>query len=106
MGYKTYKIKVEDYINQKIKTIVLEDDVTELEAVDIKNAEEYIREAIKQSKNTFETDTHQLDLLYRRTCVEQNVSKFFVEHFMSLVYRGPKSDVSRMEVNQARRSAD
>jgi len=106
MGYKTYKIKVEDYINQKIKTIVLEDDVTELEAVDIKNAEEYIREAIKQSKNTFETDSHQLNLVYRRTCVEQNVSKFFVEHFMSMVYRGPKSDVSRMEVNQARRSAD
>ncbi len=106
MGYKTYKIKVEDYINQKIKTIILEDDVTELEAVDIKNAEEYIREAIKQSKNTFETDSHQLNLVYRRTNVEDHVSKFFVEQYMSIIYKGPKSDIKAMQVKESRKSAD
>ena len=106
MGFKTLKIKVEDYIDQKIKTIVLEDDITELETVDIKNAEEYVKEALKQAKNTFVTQPHQLDLLYRRTCVEQNVSKFFIEQYMSMIGRGPKSDVTRMQVNESRKSAD
>lgn len=106
MGFKTFKIKVEDYINQNLKLIVLEDDVNELEAVDIKNAEEYVVEALKQQKNTFVSSSHQLDLLYRRTCVEQNLSKFFVEHYMSMVYKGPRSDITRMQVNQARKSAD
>lgn len=106
MGYKTYKIKVEDYLEQNLKTIVLEDDVTELAAVDIKNAKEYVLEAIKHRKNTFVSDSHQLDYIYRRSDVEQDVSKFFVEHYMSIVYRGPKSEVTRMQVNEARKSAD
>jgi len=106
MGFKTHKIKVEDYLKQNIKTLVLEEDVYELEAVDLKNAKEYVYEALKQRKNTFVSDAHQLDLLYRRTCVEQNVSKFFIEQYMSMVYKGPKSYITRMQVNQSRKSAD
>lgn len=106
MGFKTLKIKVEDYIKQKIKTIVLEDVVTELEVVDIKNAKEYVFEVLKQRKNTFVSSLHQLDLVYRRTEVEQHVSKFFVEHYMSMVYKGPRSDINRMQVHESRKSAD
>ena len=106
MGFKTFKIKVEDYIKQNLKTIVLEDDVTELETADIKNAKEYVIEALKQRKNTFVSDSHQLDFIYRRTEVEQHISKFFVEHYMSMVYKGPKSEVSRIEVSESRKSAD
>ncbi len=106
MGFKTFKIKVEDYLHQKNKTIVLEDDVSELENVVIKSAKEYIYEVLKQRKKTFVSDSHQLDFIYRRSDVEQDVSKFFVEHYMSIVYKGPKSYVSRMQVNEARKSAD
>jgi len=106
MGFKTYKIKIEDYIKQSIITIVLEEDVNELETVEIINAKEYVLEAVKQRKNTFVSDSHQLDYIYRRSDVEQNVSKFFVEHYMSIVYKGPKSYVTKMQVNEARKSAD
>lgn len=106
MGFKTYKIKIEDYIKQKIKKIVLEDDVTALATVQIMDAKEYVLEAVKQRKNTFVSGSHQLDYIYRRSDVEQNVSKFFVEHYMSIVYKGPKSYVAKMQVNQARKSAD
>jgi len=106
MGYKTYTIKIADYIQQKMNTIVLEEDVFELETIDLKNAKDYVFEALKQRKKTFVSSRHQLNLVYRRTDVEQNVSKFFVEHYMSMVYKGPKSSVSRMNVNESRKSAD
>lgn len=106
MGFKTHKIKVEDYISQKLKTIILEEDVYELDAVDLKNAKEYVYEALKQRKTTFVSHSHQLDFIYRRTDVVQNVSKFFVEHYMSMVYGGPRSEISRLQVNHARKSAD
>ena len=103
MGFKTYKIKIEDYIKQKIKKIVLDDDVTALATVQIMDAEEFIVNALKQTKNTFISDSHQLDLVYRRTNVEQNVSKYFVEHYMSIVYKEPKSYITKMQVNQSRK---
>jgi len=106
MGFKSYKIKIEDYLKQKINKIVLEDDVTALATVQIMDAEEFIVNALKQTKNTFISDSHQLDLVYRRTNVEQNVSKFFVEHYMSISYKGPKSYIAKMQVNQSRKSAD
>ena len=106
MGFKTYKIKVEDYIKQKNKKIILEDAVTALETVQIMHTKEFISNALKQAKNTFVSDSHQLNLIYRRTNVEEDVSKFFVEHYMSMVYKGPKSYLTRMQVNQARKSAD
>ena len=109
MGFNTYKIKIEDYLLQKIDTIVLEEAVTSLETVEFISAsetKEILVEAIKQAKNTFVSDTHQLDYIYRRSDVEQNVSKFFVEHYMSVVYKGPISEVTRMQVNEARKSAD
>lgn len=105
MGFKTYKIKIEDYIKQKIITIVLEEDVNELETVEIINAKEYVYETLKQQKNTFVSGSNQLDLLYRRTCVEQNISKFFVEQYMSMIYKGPRSFVRNMQVNESRKSA-
>lgn len=106
MGFKSYKIKIEDYIKQKNNKMVLEDDVTALATVQIIDTKENIVNALKQAKSTFVSDSHQLNLVYRRTNVEQNVSKFFVEHYMSIVYKGPKSYMSKMKVNQSRKSAD
>lgn len=106
MGFKSYKLKIEDYIKQKNNKIVLEEDITALATVQIMDAKEFIVNALKQAKSTFVSDSHQLDLVYRRTDVEQNVSKFFVEHYMSIVYKGPKSYITKMQVNQPRKSAD
>jgi len=106
MGYKTFSIKVKDYLKLKKKAIILEEDVTELETIDLKSAKEYVVDALKQRKNTFVSTSHQLDYIYRRADVEQQVSKFFVEHYMSAIYKGPKSSVIDMQVNQARKSAD
>ncbi len=106
MGFKSYRIKVEDYLKQKTKKIVLEYDVTALATVQIMDTKKFIFNALKQAKNTFVSGSHQLDYIYRRSDVEQNVSKFFVEHYMSIVYKGPKSEVTIMQVNEARKSAD
>lgn len=106
MGFKSYKIKIGDFIKRKINKIILEDAVTALATVQIMNAKEFIINALKQAKSTFVSDSHQLNLVYRRTNVEQDVSKFFVEHYMSIVYKGPKSYIKSMQVNQARKSAD
>ena len=106
MGFKTFTIKVEDYLHQEDKTIVLEDDVNELETVVIKSMKEYIPEVLKKVKETFLNDTHQLNLVYRRSDVQQGVSKFFIEHHMSMIVKGPRSSIRSMEVNEARKSAD
>lgn len=106
LGYKTFQIKVEDYLNQKNKTIVLEEDVMSLETVEIINLKAYIPKVLKQMKENFVSSNHQLDMVYRRTTVQQNVSKFFVEHYMSILYKGPNSSVSRLQVKEARKSAD
>ena len=106
MGFKTYRIKIEDYLHQKDKTIVLEDDVNELETVVIKSMKEYVPELLKVLKETFLSDTHQLNLVYRRSDVQQGVSKFFVEHHMSMIMKGPRSNIKSFEVNQVRKSAD
>lgn len=109
MGFNTYSIKIDDYLKQNISSIILEEAVTSLETVEITSAsktKEYVFEAVKQAKNTFLTDNHQLNLLYRRASVEQNVSKFFVEQYMSIIYKGPLSAITRLEVNESRKSAD
>ncbi|MDT0551852.1 carboxypeptidase-like regulatory domain-containing protein [Urechidicola vernalis] len=109
MGFKTFTVKIEDFMQQDIATITLQDAVTSLETVEVMSAsksKDYVAEALKESKNTFISDNHELKLIYRRASVEQNVSKFFVEHYMSFVYKGPKSAISRLQVNEARVSAD
>ncbi len=106
MGFKSFKIKVEDYIKNEDRTIVLEDDVNELEAVEIKDSKEYVLESIKNADETFIDDTHQLNMIYRRTDVQHEVSKFFVEHYMSMQMKGPKSEIRKMQVHEVRKSAD
>jgi hypothetical protein len=106
MGYKTYKIKIEDFIQQEIKKIVLEDNVTSLGTIEIVSTEEYIKRAAKQIKKNYVSKNHQLDVLYRRSSIEQNVSKFFVEQYLSIRCKGPGSYINKIQVLESRKSAD
>ena len=107
IGYKSFKIKVQDYINLKDKVIILEEDIAELSAINILKPKDYIKNAIKNIKITTISKPYQLNLLYRRFSVEDNKARFFVEHYLKTVDRGPNSPTfDKIEVLQGRKSAD
>ena len=92
IGYKSFKIKVKDYIDSNIGKIVLKEDIAELSAVNLLKPSQYVKNAIKNLKNTTIRKPHQLDILYRRFSVEDGKARFFVEHYLKAVDRGPASD--------------
>jgi hypothetical protein len=107
IGYKTLKIKVLDYINQTDKVLIIEEDVFSLSEVLILAPEDYVKNATKNLKNTTLSSKHQIDMLYRRSSVEEGKTRFLVEHYLKLIDYGPKEESwSGMEIAQARKSAD
>jgi hypothetical protein len=107
IGYKTFKIKVQDYINQSDKKIILEEDVVSLSEVKILKPETYVKNALKNLKNTTLNDKHQIDMLYRRSSVENGKTRFLVEQYLKLIDYGPMTDKwSAIEVAHSRQSAD
>ncbi|WP_139957336.1 carboxypeptidase-like regulatory domain-containing protein [Flavicella sediminum] len=107
IGFKTFKIKLQDFLKQDKKTIVIKEDVTELNDVELKKAIEYPKLAKKALKQTTVRATHQLNVLYRRASVENNVSRFFVEHYMKITDNGPSgAKLRRVELVEGRKSAD
>lgn len=66
-----------------------------------------MKNAFKNVKNSAINETHQLNMLYRRFSTEAGQSRFFVEHYIKVLDRGPvASEYSRIEVVQGRKSAD
>jgi len=107
IGYKSFKIKVKDYIDSKINKIVLKEDIAELTAVNILKPREYVKNAIKNLKKTTISKPHQLDILYRRFSVEDGKARFFVEHYLKAVDRGLSSpEFDDINIIQGRKSAD
>lgn len=107
IGYKTYKIKIQDLVNQKDKTIVLIEDILSLSEVKILSAYDYVKFVQKNLKQTTVSSNHQLNILYRRFSTEHHKSRFLVEHYMKVLDRGPSAyELSRIEVVEGRKSAD
>ncbi len=106
MGFQTYNICVQEYVDKKLNTIVLKENVTALDVVEVSDAKEILKESLKSAEENFISDTHQLKLLYRRSSVEQNISKFFVEQYILLLYKGPGYYAKKIAVTESRKSAD
>ncbi|TXG36885.1 carboxypeptidase-like regulatory domain-containing protein [Seonamhaeicola maritimus] len=107
IGYLTFKIKVQDLLNLKEKVIVLKEDIVSLDEVNLLASTDYVKNAFKNLKNSAMSTTHQLNMLYRRFSTEAGMARFFVEHYIKVLDRGPISpEYNRIEVVEGRKSAD
>ena len=108
LGFKTYKIKVEDFLNQPEKKIILTETVMSLDEIVISiKPSDYVNKALKSLKKNTLSRKHQLKILYRRFSGEDGKARFFVEHFMNVLDRGPSAtDLGKIAVIEGRRSAD
>ena len=107
IGFKTFKIKIQDYIDSKDKVIVLEDDVATLDEVTLTVPSFYVKNALKNLKNTTISKPHKLNVLYRRFSTEDNNARFFVEHYAKVIDRGPNaSGFDQIQIVEGRKSAD
>lgn len=107
IGYKTYKIKIQDFISQKISDIKLEEEVTSLDAVVIVNPADLVKDALKRLRKTTLSSKHQIDMLYRRSSVENGKTRFMVEHYLNLIDYGPTDlKIDQIGIAEARKSAD
>ena len=107
IGFKTVKIKVQDFINQKEKVIVLIEDVVSLDEITLVKPSYYVKRAIKNVKKTTLRTPHQLSILYRRFSTENNTPRFLVEHYVNVLDKGLTIPAFEdFEVVQGRKSVD
>ncbi|MDN3664017.1 carboxypeptidase-like regulatory domain-containing protein [Algibacter miyuki] len=107
IGYKTYKIKVQDYLDQKEKSIVLKEDIVSLSEVKLLNPSAYVKNAVKKVKSNTLSSKHQLNMIYRRSSVEDGKTRFMVEHYLKILDYGPTvPSFDEMEIAEQRKSAD
>ena len=107
LGFKSFKIKVQDFIDQKIEVVTLEEDLVSLDEIVIQDPSSYAKSALKKLKETTYSKGHQLNMLYRRFSNENNVSRFLVEHYVKVYDRGPTSrEFGPIEIVEARKSND
>ena len=107
LGFKSFKIKVQDFIDQDIKVVTLEEDLVSLDEIVIQDPSSYVKSALKKLKETTYSKGHQLNILYRRFSNENNVSRFLVEHYAKVYDNGPTSrEFGPIEIVEARKSND
>lgn len=107
IGYESFKIKVQDYLNMKNKTIILKEDIVSLDEVKLLKPIEYVKLAFKNLKKTTITTPHQLNVLYRRFSAEGGKARFLVEHYLNVLDYGPKyGEFGGMVLVSGRKSAD
>ena len=107
MGYKTFKVVVEEFLNLKMEIITLEEDVFMMDEVELINPITIVKEALKNLKETTYKKPHQLNILYRRFSNEDTISRFLVEHYIKILDTGPTaSTFGLVEIDQARMSND
>ena len=107
IGFKTLKIKVSDYVNQKENVLVLKEEITSLGEITLINPESYVKDALKNINKTRYKKGHQLNILYRRFSTENKVSRFLVEHYMKIYDSSPTTEAfDEMQVVEGRKSAD
>ncbi len=108
LGFETYKINVQDYLNLPEKKIVLKEDVVALDAVVISKFEpkEYAQKALEKIKENTLSQTHQLELLFRRAATENGKARFFAENYIKVKDKGPSKRLGTVQVTQLRKSED
>ena len=107
LGFKTFTIKVQDFLKLEEKIITLVEDVVSLDEITLVNYNSFIKAGLRNLKNTTQTKGHQLNILYRRFSNENGVSRFLVEHYLKVYDRGPTSEkFDQIEIVESRKSND
>lgn len=106
LGFSTFSIKVNDFLKQAKKEIILEEKTTALSEVVVNSISYYVKNAFKALRTNTVSKNHQLNILYRRWSVEDNLCRFFIEHSINAIDRGPSSYLVKFSVDDARTSAD
>ncbi|WP_343328551.1 carboxypeptidase-like regulatory domain-containing protein [Polaribacter staleyi] len=106
LGYNTFKIKIQDYLKQKEKKILLFESVFEMSEITLIKPSHYIFSAVKKLKENTISTYHLKELLFRRAATEGGKSKFFVENYIKIKGRGPAYSLGTVRVTEARKSAD
>ena len=106
LGFSNFSIKIKDFLRLEKKEIVLEEQTTNLSEVVVNSISYYVKNALKKLRDNTVSKNHQLNILYRRWSVEENLCRFFIEHSINAIDRGPSSYLVRFSVNHARTSAD
>ena len=106
LGFSTFAIKVNDFLSLPKKEIILEEKTTALSEVVVNSITYYVKNALKALRTNTVSKNHQLNILYRRWSVEDNLCRFFIEHSINAIDRGPSSYLVKFSVDDARTSAD
>ena len=105
IGFETFKIYIRDYINNPSK-IILNEKLTELNEVILLSPIHYVKTSFKKLRDNSVSSTHQLNVIYRRWSVEDDICRFFIEQYLNIIDRGPASEVIKFNVNQSRKSSE
>ena len=78
IGFETFKINVRNYLNGKQKIIKLKEKFTSLNEVVAKSPIFYVKSSLKKLKENTISSNHQLNMIYRRWSVEDNICRFLI----------------------------
>ncbi|MGB1901605.1 MAG: carboxypeptidase-like regulatory domain-containing protein [Flavobacteriaceae bacterium] len=106
LGFSTYKLPVSKLVQNEKMVIILEEKTTSLREVVVNSTSFYVRQALKKLKVNTLNKNHELDLLYRRWSVEDNVCRFLIEQNIKAIDRGPSSYLNKFFIENTRTSAD
>ena len=106
LGFFTHKLPVSKLIQSEEVEIVLEEKTTSLSEVVVNSTSFYVRQALKNLKVNTLNKNHELDLLYRRWSVEDNICRFLIEQNIKAIDRGPSSYLNKFSIENKRTSAD
>ena len=106
LGFFTHKLPVLKLIQSEEVEIVLEEKTTSLSEVVVNSTSFYVRQALKNLKVNTLNKNHELDLLYRRWSVEDNICRFLIEQNIKAIDRGPSSYLNKFSIENTRTSAD
>ena len=106
LGFSTFSIKITDFLKLDKKEIVLEEQTTNLSEVVVNSVSFYVKNAFKKLRDNTVSKNHQLNILYRRWSVEDNLCRFYIEQSINAIDRGPSSYLVKFSVNHVRTSAD
>ena len=106
LGFSTYLLPLSQIsLNEKM-AIVLKEKTTSLNEVVVNSSSFYVRQALKKLKENTINKNHELNLLYRRWSVEDNICRFLIEQNIKALDRGPSSYLNRFSIENTRTSAD
>jgi hypothetical protein len=106
LGFSTYKLPISKLVQNEEMVIILEEKTTSLREVVVNSTSFYVRQALKKLKVNTLNKNHELDLLYRRWSVEDNVCRFLIEQNIKAIDRGPSSYLNKFFIENTRTSAD